>query len=202
MRQTDTREDFSEPLPKTEREIFVVGHGFHLVGTIQGHGLCIVEGSVKGSIDTEDVKINRGGSVSGDIKCDRIDVAGYLSGHLEAQQVVFRSFASIEGEVHYTTIVTEAGAVVDGELHCEKVQGSEALNPHIFQLPDTLLATVERGRSVHLRMSNGSPIPKWIALRENGISIERRKFEEFEEIGVVLRLVLQVDDQEFALTIP
>lgn len=69
----------------TGEELFVVGRGFHLVGTVRGAGQCIVDGSVDGTVESDTIKVNAGGFVSGELKCNFLEVTGRVQGNIEAQ---------------------------------------------------------------------------------------------------------------------
>lgn len=185
-----------------QEAIFVVGRGFHLVGTVRGSGMCVVDGSVDGSLEAEDIKINAAGFVSGDLKCNRLDVAGRISGTIEAQDVILRGRASVEGKVSYTTIAMESGAVVDGELRCTKIKPTHHEPLYFFKLPDNIRTLISQAGSVELKLGDGTPLPGWISLQDTGVSIDRSKFQEHLKAGGTPDLALRVDGQEFVVNIP
>ena len=183
-------------------EVFVVGRGFHLVGTVRGSGQCIVDGSVDGTLESESIKINAGGFVSGDLKCNFLEVTGRVQGNVEAQDIKLKAQASVEGSVNYTTLAMEGGAVVDGELRCTKIKSPRPEPIYFFKLPENIRKLISESKSVELKMSDGNPLPPWISFQDMGVSVDRSKFQDHLRAGGARDLTLRVDGHAFVVNIP
>lgn len=179
-----------------EPEVFVIGRGFSLVGAVRGHGLCIVEGFVDGSIETADIKINESGSVTGELKCSRLDIDGRISGYVDAQQLVLRSKALIEGSITYSTISMESGAIIDGDMKCNKLRKTtttEIDDMVVSNFSPEVQELIKDAESVSLKCADGSPLPPWVELQDNGIAIRRSKLKELQNKKESRSFVLSFD---------
>lgn len=183
-------------------EVFVVGRGFHLVGTVRGSGQCVIDGSVDGTVESDSIKVNAGGFISGDLKCNVLEVTGRVQGNVEAQDIKLKSQASVEGSVNYTNLAMESGAVVDGELRCTKIKAPRPEPIYFFKLPENIRRLISESKSVDLKMSDGNPLPPWISFQDMGVSVDRSKFQDHLRAGGTRDLTLRVDGHAFVVNIP
>lgn len=106
-----------------EDQALIIGKGFTIEGQVQGSGLLLIHGTVKGGISADVVKLTATALVMGHIDCRQLDIDGRLNGSFEAVDVVVRS----KGEVliHEQAISTGtclvAGAV-SGQLNAAQLK--------------------------------------------------------------------------------
>jgi cytoskeletal protein CcmA (bactofilin family) len=100
-----------------EDQALIIGKGFTIEGQIQGSGLMLIHGTVKGGISADVVKLTATALVMGHVDCRQLDIEGRLNGSFEAVDVVVRN----KGEVliHEQAISTGTclvAGVVSGQL--------------------------------------------------------------------------------------
>lgn len=186
-----------------EDDVFVIGRGFKVVGDVRGSGLCVVDGEIEGSLETADVKINDTGNFNGHMKCLRLDANGPISGVVDVHEIVLRSRASLDGKLTYTLMSMEAGAVIDGEIHCAKVSQSDRQDPDFIAIPFELsvLDALSSAQSVQLTLPNGSQTPSWIVLENKGVKVGRKKLLELKRHVECYFVALTLDKNTFLIDI-
>ncbi len=102
----------------------VIGASVNVEGDFKGQGDVIVEGKLKGSLETEhDVTIGAQAEVEANINANNVYIAGKVigdvmtNGHIELAQS-----AQVNGNITATTITIESGAVFNGQC---TTRGSE-----------------------------------------------------------------------------
>lgn len=183
------------------QDVFLVGAGFSLVGDIRGHGLCIVDGNVSGSIETSDVKINSRAGINGCVKCTRLDVNGRISGTVEAQDLVLRSNARIDGHLFYSQMSMEAGAQIDGEVRLLKNRMDSIDNTWVeFELSEEVSSLLDGAQTTTLSFSNGDSAPAWMRILGKKLQI-RKDYINGLENGDRIPMIT-IDSRSFLIQVP
>lgn len=94
----------------------VISEGFSLVGDITATGVLHVEGTIKGTINTEVVNIGPKGTVDGRIKCNSLQIKGAFTGTADCQELFIAGKAKVAGKITYQTLSVHRGAQVEGDL--------------------------------------------------------------------------------------
>jgi len=97
----------------------VVGTGCRINGDLVVRGSVLVRGEVEGAIRaTEDVEIELGGRVHGEISGERARVAGKIEGHVKVRDSLeLLQGARLEGDVFARSFRIQDGAVFQGNCH-------------------------------------------------------------------------------------
>ena len=182
-----------------EQEVLLVGSGFQIVGNVSGLGLCVFDGTIEGSLVSDDVKINVGGKFIGELTCKRLDADGSISGKVNVEDVIFRSNAQIQAVLSYSKMTMESGAHFDGELHCLKSSIDDPEEWVSMNLPDDIVAKLRVARVKLLNAQDGSVAPKWARLLNDRLEIKRSYAKPDADNGLVLRIT--VDDNWYLVKI-
>ena len=96
--------------------INMIGDGTTISGDIKSKGDIRVDGSLKGSIETEGkVVVGQGGVVEGDVICKDADVAGVLKAKITVSQLLsLKSSAKLNGDIVTNKLSIEPGATFTG----------------------------------------------------------------------------------------
>ena len=96
--------------------INMIGDGTTITGDIKSKGDIRVDGSLKGSIETEGkVVVGQGGVVEGDVICKDADVAGVLKAKITVSQLLsLKSSAKLNGDIVTNKLSIEPGATFTG----------------------------------------------------------------------------------------
>ena len=96
--------------------INMIGDGTTITGDIKSKGDIRVDGSLKGSIETEGkVVVGQGGVVEGDVVCKDADVAGVLKAKITVSQLLsLKSSAKLNGDIVTNKLSIEPGATFTG----------------------------------------------------------------------------------------
>lgn len=181
-----------------------IGSGFKLVGTVTGSALCVINGCMEGTLQSDAVKVNSGATMMGEINCTRLDAGGDISGVIKTQDVLLRSTAVIRGDVHYQTIVIEKGAIIDGDIHRVVHSTSVQSLDDVYQwvLSAEVRELIPLAKVVTLTLGDGSPLPLGFGLQGSCIVVNRQKFIEHVKNGGVRSFSLKLDDQTFSMDMP
>jgi len=103
--------------------------GVKLEGKLESTGTFRIDSAMKGTIVSDDILIlGEHAFVEGEIRCNRVVVAGRFDGKIQAKtRVEIQPNAIVTGEVHTPCLVIEPGAVFDG--HCHMLAPAEAAKP-------------------------------------------------------------------------
>ena len=112
---TNNNESAKKTIPSTAA-INMIGEGTTITGDIKSKGDIRVDGSLKGSIETEGkVVVGQGGIVEGDVVCKDADVAGNLKAKITVSQLLsLKSSAKLNGDIVTNKLSIEPGATFSG----------------------------------------------------------------------------------------
>lgn len=114
---------FSKKQNKPQNRIdSLIGAGTSINGNLSFSGGLRVDGEVKGNIIAVPGKpstlvLSEHGSVKGEINVTHLVVNGVIEGQVHAEEYMeLQSKARVVGDVHYKTLETQLGAIVEGRL--------------------------------------------------------------------------------------
>ena len=111
------------PVATATAGISVIGNDLTIVGgriTIISQSELQIDGQIRGNVHGRVVLINKGGSVTGEIWAERIDVAGTVRGPIVAVNVALHDLAHVEGDIVHQKISISEGAEFDGRARLIK----------------------------------------------------------------------------------
>lgn len=103
--------------------ISVIGTDLTILGdriTIISQSKLQIDGQIHGNVHGRVVSINKGGSVTGEIWAERIDVSGAVRGPIVAVNVALHDSARVEGDILHQKISISEGAEFDGRARLIK----------------------------------------------------------------------------------
>ena len=100
-----------------------------ITGEIKSNANFRIDGYLKGSITTSGkVGIGKEGVIEGNIKCLNADIEGKFNGKIEASEILnLKSTAVIEGEVHISKLIVEAGANFNAKCSMKNVSDVKSI---------------------------------------------------------------------------
>jgi cytoskeletal protein CcmA (bactofilin family) len=107
----------------TAAGISVIGTDLTILGdriTIISQSKLQIDGQIHGNVHGRVVLINKGGSVTGEIWAERIDVSGAVRGPIVAVNVALHDSARVEGNIMHQKISISEGAEFDGRARLIK----------------------------------------------------------------------------------
>lgn len=108
----------------TNQKPSVVSEGFTLRGEIESSGVLHIEGSVIGTIKSDDVNIGHAGSIEGALTCVNLSIKGQLTGTVICDELTIAPSARIKGDLSYRFLTIGSGASIEGELTCREAAAS------------------------------------------------------------------------------
>ena len=103
--------------------ISVFGTDLTILGdriTIISQSKLQIDGQFRGNVHGREVLINKGGSVTGEIWAERIDVGGTVRGPIVAINIALHDSAQVEGDILHQKISISEGAEFDGRARLIK----------------------------------------------------------------------------------
>ncbi len=99
----------------------LVGKGLRIEGEIRGDDELLIEGTVKGKIDTnQTVTIGQTGELHAEVHGQTVIVLGRVNGDIFAtQKVLLKPTAKVTGNITSPTFVVNEGAAFEGNIHME-----------------------------------------------------------------------------------
>jgi cytoskeletal protein CcmA (bactofilin family) len=107
----------------TAAGISVIGTDLTILGdkiTIISQSKLQIDGQIRGNVHGRAVSISKGGSVTGEIWAERIDVGGAVRGPIVAVNVALHDSARVEGDIIHQKISISEGAEFDGRARLIK----------------------------------------------------------------------------------
>jgi cytoskeletal protein CcmA (bactofilin family) len=101
----------------------VIGTDLTILGdriTIISQSKLQIDGQIHGNVHGRVVSINKGGSVTGEIWAERVDVGGVVRGPIVAVNVALHDSARVEGDIMHQKISISEGAEFDGRARLIK----------------------------------------------------------------------------------
>ena len=103
----------------------MIGVNTEAIGNISFQGGMRIDGKVRGNVTAADDKailvLSSSATVEGTVDAPTVIVSGSINGNLIARKrVELHADAHIEGDVHYSSLAMDPGAVVNGNLYHEQ----------------------------------------------------------------------------------
>lgn len=118
---------------ENQEKVLVIGAGFSIEGQVHGQGVVLVNGSVKGHVRADTVKLGESGQVDGHIECLQLDVAGKLDGSFAAENVLIRAGAMVHSSaqsISRGTMSLAGGLAGQLQVNKLKVESTGQLEGH------------------------------------------------------------------------
>ncbi|MFC4872304.1 bactofilin family protein [Negadavirga shengliensis] len=102
----------------------LVATGTVIVGNIATHGNIRVEGTVEGSLESQQkIIIGESAKVNGDVKAADVEIAGRVDGEIRCSELLFlKKTALILGDIYTKKLIIENGAEFNGQCKMGKSQ--------------------------------------------------------------------------------
>ncbi len=93
----------------------VLNSGIMVAGTIDGHRCDLsIGGVIEGTITARSVLIHEIGKVSGHIRAERVEIAGYFSGRIEAMHVTLLDGSLTDATIYHNELIIAPNASIRG----------------------------------------------------------------------------------------
>lgn len=98
----------------------IIAADLKVIGNIVCSGSIEIEGNIEGNVTCENITIRRTGSVTGDIRANRVHIDGEVNGLVEADHVTISETGRVTGMIIYESLSIQDGAYIDGQ--CKSVE--------------------------------------------------------------------------------
>ena len=89
--------------------------GLIITGTIDGHRCDLsISGVVEGTITARSVLIKEPGKVSGHIRAEKVEIAGYFNGRIEAMHVNLLAGSLTDATIYHNELTIDPNASIKG----------------------------------------------------------------------------------------
>jgi cytoskeletal protein CcmA (bactofilin family) len=131
---------------KIEKGVTLVAANTEIAGDVKFEDQLYINGVVNGNVLADPgskatVIVSQEGTVKGEIRVPNVVINGSVEGNIYASaRMELATKAQVKGNVYYTLIEMQLGAMVDGQLVHDEKLAAESKNVHPFpadqQLPD------------------------------------------------------------------
>ena len=98
----------------------VLSADLRVMGEITSTGIIEVLGEIDGTVTAHGLVVGGEGRVVGSVIAETVEVKGKLEGKVASGAFTLRAAAQVKADVHYTTLVIESGAQVEGRFNVNK----------------------------------------------------------------------------------
>lgn len=96
----------------------IITKGTSIKGNITGNDTIHVDGDIEGSIKVDNIIIvGKSGMVQGDIEANKVISSGHISGDIKCQDLEVMSASTVRGGIHSKKITVKGK--IDGEILCD-----------------------------------------------------------------------------------
>ncbi len=96
----------------------MIGKGVTITGSIKASNKVIIQGTIDGDIECNNVTINKSGNVKGKIKTETMIVEGKVEGEIDVNTILnIKSEGRVNGKVFYGEIQIVEGGKLSGEIN-------------------------------------------------------------------------------------
>ncbi|OED49219.1 hypothetical protein ACH42_01975 [Endozoicomonas sp. (ex Bugula neritina AB1)] len=130
---------------ESSHQATLISIGTEIEGNVAFSGSLLIEGRVRGSLNSEDgqITLSESGFVEGDIRAPRVVIDGSVRGNVFAmERLELNANAEITGNVYYNVIEMVKGSQVNGSLE-HHPNGMPSVTPIIAMVTDETV--VEQG---------------------------------------------------------
>lgn len=102
-----------------EKKFSIIDEGFVVEGMVVGKGRLVIKGTVKGSVNGDNVMIAEEGSVQAEARANIMTIGGQFEGQLEVdKELIILSTGKCSGQIKCRDLVVEAGALLNAAVTC------------------------------------------------------------------------------------
>ena len=112
----DTMSEETENLGGSYVGPSILSQDLHFEGKIKSRGELQVDGRIYGEVAADQITVGSTGVVEGAIACDSLTVLGKVSGDVHCKSLTIGAPAQIHGNVKYSEIYVEKGALVTAKF--------------------------------------------------------------------------------------
>ena len=108
-----------EPAASPQTGVSVIGTDLTILGdriVIISQNKLQVDGQVRGDVHGKEILVSKGGSVTGKVWAERIDVRGTVDGSIVAVAITLHDSAKVEGDIMHQKLSISEGAEFDGRV--------------------------------------------------------------------------------------
>ncbi len=103
-----------------QKNFSIIDEGFTIDGAVSGKGRLVVKGTVKGTIQGDNVVIAQEGCVYADARAGALTVGGIFEGQAEVdKELVILASGKCSGQVRCRDLVVEAGGILNASVTCQ-----------------------------------------------------------------------------------
>lgn len=97
----------------------VVAEGVHVEGNFKGSGPMIIDGSVKGKVQTtQTLQVGEHAIIDASVKAGSALIAGRIKGGVNAKDLVeLTATAIVEGDITTKQLIIAEGAIINGKIN-------------------------------------------------------------------------------------
>jgi cytoskeletal protein CcmA (bactofilin family) len=117
----------------------IIGKNIKITGDIDSPDAIILHGSVTGNISCAVLTIGDQGTLTGNVRAERVIVNGCLTGDVHTKKLTLQASACVNGEMHYDVIEVDEGAQLQGSF----VQNKKAENKQADSASKQMSSTKE-----------------------------------------------------------
>ncbi len=108
-----------------EKKFSIIDEGFVVEGMVVGKGRLVIKGTVKGSVNGDNVMIAEEGTVHAEARANVMTIGGQFEGQLEVdKELVILSTGRCSGQIKCNDLVVEAGASLNAAVNCITTKAS------------------------------------------------------------------------------
>jgi cytoskeletal protein CcmA (bactofilin family) len=118
------------PAASPQTGVSVIGTDLTILGdriTIISQNKLQVDGQVRGDVHGKEILVSTGGSVTGKVWAEKIDVRGTVDGSIVAVAITLHDSAKVGGDIMHQKLSISEGAEFDGRVH--RVKDTSQLMP-------------------------------------------------------------------------
>jgi len=102
---------------KSSKNISIIDQGEMLEGTLSCKGRLVVNGTVKGNLEGDNIIVSQDGVVHANTKVNNMTLGGVFEGEIRvAQELIILSTGNCSGKIFCKNIVMEAGGVLNASV--------------------------------------------------------------------------------------
>lgn len=105
------------------KKFSIIDEGFTVEGMVVGKGRLVIKGTVKGSVNGDNVVIAEEGMVYAEARANEMTIGGLFDGEVEVDKaLVVLSTGKCSGKIKCGDLVVEAGAALNASVSCLSVK--------------------------------------------------------------------------------
>lgn len=105
------------------KKFSIIDEGFTVEGTVIGKGRLVIKGTVKGSLNGDNVVIAEEGAVYAQARANEMTIGGKFDGDIDVEKaLVVLSTGKCSGKIKCGDLVVEAGAALNATVACQSAK--------------------------------------------------------------------------------